>query len=75
MSWRLLALVVQLGLGLLFFYIALTLLVDLVRTPQFQQLLVLTGIVVSGLAWVYSKLPDWLQRLLRAIWRWKSHEE
>lgn len=69
------ALVVQLGLGLLFFYIALTLLVDLVRTPQFQQLLVLTGIVVSGLAWVYSKLPDWLQRLLRAIWRWKSHEE
>jgi RNA polymerase subunit RPABC4/transcription elongation factor Spt4 len=75
MSWRLLALVIQLGLGLLFFYISLTLLVDLLRTPQFQELLVFTGVIVSGLMWVYSKLPGWLQKVLRAIWRWKSHED
>ncbi len=75
MSWRLAALVIQLGLGLLFFYVSLSLFVDLLRTPQFQQFLVLTGVIVSALMWVYSKLPDWLQKLIRAIWRWKSHDE
>jgi hypothetical protein len=75
LSWRLLALVVRLALGLLLFYGSLSLLVALVRTPQFQEFLVLTGFMVGGLWWCYSKLPDWLQKLLRAIWRWKSHED
>ena len=75
MTWRLLALLLRLGLGLLLFYITLSLLVALVRTPQFQQFLVVTGLAVGGLWWCYSKLPDWLQKLIRALWRWKSHDD
>ena len=51
------------------------LLIALVRTPQFQQFLVVTGLAVGGLWWCYSKLPDWLQKLIRALWRWKSHDD
>ena len=75
MSWRLLALVLRLGLGLLLFYISLDLIIALIRTPQFQQFLMVTGLAVGGLWWCYSKLPDWLQKLIRALWRWKSHDD
>ena len=75
MSWRLLAILVRLGLGLLLFYITLTLLIDIVRTPQFQELLVLASFMLGGLWWCYSKLPNWLQELIRTLWRWKSHDD
>jgi hypothetical protein len=75
LSWRLLALIVRLGLGLLLFYVSLSLLIDLVRTAQFQRFLVVTGIAVGGLWWCSSKLPDWLQKLIRALWRWRSHDD
>jgi hypothetical protein len=75
LSWRLLAVLVRLGLGLLLFYISLSLFIDLIRTAQFQRFLVVTGIAVGGLWWCYSKLPDWLQKLIRALWRWKSHDD
>ncbi len=75
MSWRLLAIVVRLGLGLLLFYASLKLLLALLLTPQFQQLLVLIGLMLSGLWWLYSKLPDWLQEFIRALWKWRSHDE
>ena len=75
MSWRLLALILRLGFGLLLFYISLDLVIALVRTPEFQQFLVVTGLAVGGLWWCYSKLPDWLQKLIRTIWRWKTHED
>src|SRR3984885_5304859 len=65
LSWGLLAPVVRLALGLGLFYVSLSLLVALVRTPQFQELLVLTGFMVGGLWWLYSRLPDWLQKLIR----------
>jgi hypothetical protein len=75
MSWRLLALLLRLGLGLLLFYITLTLLIGLVDSPQFQQFLVLSGVMVGGLWWCYSKLPNWLQEMIRTLWRWKSHDD
>lgn len=75
MSWRLAALVLRLALGVLLFYLSLSLLIDLIRTPQFQQLLVVTGFLVGGLWWLYSQLPEWLQKILRAIWRWKTHDD
>ena len=75
MSWRLLALILRLGFGLGLFYASLELLIALIRTPEFQQFLVVMGIAVGGLWWCYSKLPDWLQKLIRALWRWKSHDD
>jgi hypothetical protein len=75
MSWRLLAILLRLGLGLLLFYVSLTVLIDLFHSPQFQQFLVLSGLMLSGLWWGYSKLPNWFQELIRTLWRWKSHDD
>jgi hypothetical protein len=75
MSWRLLAILLRLGLGLLLFYVTLTLLIGLFNSPQFQQFLVLTGFMLGGLWWCYSKLPNWLQEMIRTLWRWKSHDD
>lgn len=75
MSWRLLALIARLGIGLLLFYLSLTLIIDLLRTPAFQQLLVLFGFLMGGLWWLYSKLPDWLQELLRSLWKRKENKD
>ena|ERR1700722_4316444 len=72
MSWRLLAILVRLGLGLLLFYASLSLLIALVRSPAFQQLLVALGFLLCGLWWLWSKLPDWLQELIRTIWKWRQ---
>src|SRR5580704_12805767 len=48
MSWRLLALLIRLGLGLLLFYFSLTVVIDLVRTPAFQQAMVCLSFILGG---------------------------
>jgi hypothetical protein len=69
MSLRLLALLVRLGLGLLLFYASLSLVVVLLRTREVQQALVAFGILLSGLWWLWSKLPDWFQEAIRSFWK------
>ena len=75
MTWRLLALLVRLGLGLLLVYLSLTLLIDLVRTPAFQQLMVCLSFILGALWWCYSRLPDWLQELIRSLWKRKENKD
>ena len=69
MSLRLLALLIRLGLGLLLFYASLSLVVDLLRTREVQQVLVVFGMLLSGLWWIWSKLPDWFQEAIRSFWK------
>jgi DNA-directed RNA polymerase subunit RPC12/RpoP len=69
MIWRLLALLVRLGLGLLLFYASLSLVIALLRTREVQQLVVVLGILLSGLWWLWSKLPDWFQEAIRSFWK------
>jgi hypothetical protein len=69
MSLRLLALLARLGLGLLLFYASLSLVVDLLRTREVQQVLVVFGMLLSGLWWIWSKLPDWFQEAIRSFWK------
>ena len=69
MSLRLLALLVRLGLGLLLFYASLSLVIALLRTREVQQLVVVLGILLSGLWWLWSKLPDWFQEAIRSFWK------
>lgn len=75
MSLRLLALLIRLGLGLLLFYASLTLVVDLLRTQQVQQLVVVFGMLLSALWWLWSKLPDWFQEAIRSFWRNRRHSD
>jgi hypothetical protein len=69
MSLRLLALLIRLGLGLLLFYASLCLVVALLRTREVQQALVIFGMLLSGLWWLWSKLPDWFQEAIRSFWK------
>jgi RNA polymerase subunit RPABC4/transcription elongation factor Spt4 len=75
LTWRFAAILIRLGAGILLVYVSLALLIGLLRTPQFQHLLVATGLLLGGMWWCYSKLPDWLQELIRTLWRWKNNDD
>jgi len=75
MSLRLLALLIRLGLGLLLFYASLTLVVDLLRTQQVQQVLIVFGMLLSALWWLWSKLPDWFQEAIRSFWKNRRYSD
>jgi len=75
MTWRLLAILIQLGLGLLLFYATLRLLEALLLSPAFQQLLVTFGILLAGAWALYRKLPDWMQEVLRSLWKGKEGKD
>ena len=64
--WKLLAILLRLFLGLLLFYISLSFLVSLVKTTQVQQALVCVGLLLVALWVLWSKLPDWLQDIIRS---------
>jgi DNA-directed RNA polymerase subunit RPC12/RpoP len=68
-SWKLLAILLRLGLGLLLFYATLWLVISLLRTPQVQQALVVFGLLLGCLWWLWTKLPDWLQDAIRTLWK------
>jgi ribosomal protein L40E len=69
MSLRLLALLVRLGLGLLLFYASLCLVIALLRTREVQQIVMVFGMLLTGLWWLWSKLPGWFQEALRSFWK------
>ena len=64
--WKLLAILVRLGLGLLLLYLTLSSLIAIAKTTQFQQAIVCIGLLLVGLWLVWSKLPDWLQDIIRS---------
>ena len=63
--WKLLAILVRLGLGLLLFYITLSFLIALAKTTQVQEAVVCIGLLLVGLWILWSKLPDWFQDVIR----------
>jgi len=75
MSLRLLAIVIRLGLGLLLFYVSLSLVIDLVRTPEVQRLFVAFAMLLAMLWWLWSKLPDWMQEAIRSFWQGRKHND
>jgi hypothetical protein len=68
-SLKLLAILVRLGLGLLLFYATLSLGIALLSTPEFQRALVAIGILLAGLWWMWTRLPDWFQEIIRSLWK------
>jgi len=69
MSWRLLAILARLGIGLALFSASLWLLIALLRTSASRQALAALGALLGALWLLWTKLPDWLQELIRALWR------
>lgn len=64
-SWKLLAILIRLGAGLVLFAATLAFLVVVVRSPKFQQTLVGLGLLLVSFWVAWTKLPDWLQEALR----------
>jgi|SRR5665213_2042876 len=68
LSIRLVALLARLGIGLLLFYLSLSLIVALIQTPEVRKDLVALGMLLACLWYFWSKLPDWFQELIRSFW-------
>ena len=75
MSWRLLAIVARLGIGLALFYASLSLVIAVLQTPEVQRALIAVGLLLACLWWLWSKLPDWLQELIRALWKRRDKQD
>jgi hypothetical protein len=75
MSWRLLAIITRLGLGLLLFYGTLSLIIAFLRVPALRHLIVVCAVLLISLWLLYSKLPDWLQEALRSLWKRKQRND
>lgn len=73
--WKLLAIIIRLGLGLFLFYVTLSFLVAVAKTTEFQQVLVAFGLLLVALWLVWSKLPDWLQDTLRNLVKRKRRDD
>jgi undecaprenyl pyrophosphate phosphatase UppP len=75
MSWRLLAILVRLGVGLVLFSASLWLLIALVRSTASRQALVSLGALLVALWLFWTKLPDWLQELIRALRKRRQNDD
>ncbi len=75
MSWRLIAIIARLGLGLLLFYGTLSLIIAFLQMPALRHLLGVCAVLLIGAWLLYTKLPDWLQDALRSLWRRKRHND
>jgi len=75
MSWRLLAILVRLGVGLVLFSASLWLLIALIRTTASRQALVSLGALLTALWLFWTKLPDWLQELIRALRKRRQNDD
>ena len=63
--WRLLEFVVRVLLGVFLVYVSLAVLVAVLRIPEVQNGLVVLGVLVALLWWLWSQLPDWFRKLVR----------
>lgn len=75
MSWRLIAIIARLGIGLLLFYGTLSLIVAFLQEPALRHALAVSGAFLIGLWLLYTKLPDWLQDVLRSLWKRKQNND
>ena len=57
------------------FYASLSLVIALLHTPEIQRALIALGMLLACLWWLWSKLPDWLQELIRALWKRKENKD
>jgi RNA polymerase subunit RPABC4/transcription elongation factor Spt4 len=73
--WRLLAIVVRLGIGLVLFSASLWLVIALIRTTASREALVSLSALLAALWLLWTKLPDWLQELIRAIWKRRDNSD
>jgi hypothetical protein len=75
MSWRLLAILARVGIGIVLVTLTLGIVVAMIRTPETQHFFVAIGMLLGALWWAFTRLPDWLQEILRSIWKYWSRRD
>jgi len=74
--WKVLSFLLQIVVGGLFLFLSLAVLVEILKgllsNPQVQSGLVVLGILLGVLWWLWSELPDWLRRLVRRLLKRKE---
>jgi RNA polymerase subunit RPABC4/transcription elongation factor Spt4 len=70
--WKTGELLAQIVFGVVLVYLTLAGFGALIQTPQFQGLVIVFGILVGLLWWLWSLLPEWFQKLIR---RSRMHKE
>ena len=63
--WKVLEFLAQVVFGVFLVYLTLAGFVALLKTPQFQNALIVFGILIGLLWWVWSVLPEWFRKLVR----------
>src|ERR1700730_11331603 len=70
--WKVLEFLAKLGFGVFLVYVSLTALIDLLQRPQFQEGLLVVGVLIGLLWWLWSQLPEWLRKF---VWRSAKRKE
>jgi RNA polymerase subunit RPABC4/transcription elongation factor Spt4 len=63
--WRVLEFLAKVFFGVFLVYLTLAGFVALLKTPQFQNALIVFGILIGLLWWLWSLLPEWFRKLVR----------
>lgn len=72
--WKALELLIRAGGGLFLLYVALLVLVDLVRRPEFQAGIIVVGVLLGLLVWLWRQLPEWFRKFVSRCMKRKEHE-
>lgn len=70
--WKVLEFLAKAAFGVFLVYVSLTVLVDLLQKPQFQVGVLVVGVLVGLLWWLWSQLPEWFRKL---VWRSSKRKE
>ena len=63
--WNIFGFLIRVFSGTFLVFLSLVVLVGMLHSPQVQNGLVAIGIVLGLLWWLWSKLPEWLRKLVR----------
>ena len=63
--WKVLEFLAKVVFGVVLIYLTLAGFVGLLQTPQFQSALLVFGILIGILWWLWSLLPEWFRKLVR----------
>jgi len=72
--WKVLEFLVKAAFGLFLVYVSLMAFVDLLRRPEFQAGLVVIGILLGLLWWIWSQLPEWFRKFVWRAFERKEHD-
>ena len=74
--WKALEFLAQVAFGVVLVYLSIAGFVAVMRMPEFQCALIVFGILIGLLWWLWSLLPEWFRKLVRRSLRRKerSHE-